>query len=286
MELAAIGEALSKLDYLDSSYLSLDGFIIPMNSNTIKLASKIESNSSKINAIADVFYGIKVYEEGKGKPPQTRDIVNNKPFTSDRKKSKEWLPFYDGKDITRFKILWKGQNWIHYGPWVAAPRNPKNFEGEKLLIRKIVGKTLFATFFASTSYCNTLVYVLKIFKESEINYLNLLGIINSYIIGWYIRSKLQISHDDIFPQIMKEDILSLPISRDVKKRDSIRNLTKEIIKRAENGHETLHLEAQLDALIAHAYGLTEEEYTLILNDLKLEDSIRSACLKEYNRIEK
>src|SRR5207245_10073027 len=108
-------------------------------------------------------------------------------------------------------------NWIRYGPWLAEPRNPKKFEGEKLLIRKIVGNRLFATHIPKTSYCNTLLFVMKLKSTSPFNYLSVLGIINSRLIGWYIRSKLQISDEDTFPQIMVSDISSIliPIAGEV-----------------------------------------------------------------------
>jgi len=47
---------------------------------------------------------------------------------------------------------------------------------------------------------------------------------------------------------------------------------------------TLPLEFHLDALVAHLYNLTLDEYTLILTDLKIPDPMKSACLEEYKII--
>jgi predicted type IV restriction endonuclease len=120
------------------------------------IIAKVESNCSNISDLAEMFSGIKVYEVGKGQPSQTTEIRNTKPFTSDKQMNEKFLPFFDGKHIGRYSLLWKNNNWVNYGIWLAAPRNSENFNGEKILIRKIIGETLIATYIPDTSYCNTL----------------------------------------------------------------------------------------------------------------------------------
>ncbi len=46
------------------------------------------------------------------------------------------------------------------------------------------------------------------------------------------------------------------------------------------------LEAKIDARVAHLYGLTEEEYALILSELKPPDPFRLAALNFYRDIAK
>jgi hypothetical protein len=41
------------------------------------------------------------------------------------------------------------------------------------------------------------------------------------------------------------------------------------------------LEAEIDGLVAHIYGLTEDEYRLILDDLTLPDPVRVGALNAY-----
>jgi len=41
------------------------------------------------------------------------------------------------------------------------------------------------------------------------------------------------------------------------------------------------LEAEIDGLVAHLYGLTEDEYRLILDDLGLPDPVRVGALNAY-----
>jgi hypothetical protein len=64
------------------------------------------------------------------------------------------------------------------------------------------------------------------------------------------------------------------------------NTERELIKILKNIklNPTLPLEFHLDALVAHLYNLTLDEYTLILTDLKIPDPMKSACLEEYKII--
>lgn len=241
------------------------------------LVNKIERLNKKIEDVADMFSGIKVYEVGKGNPPQTEHIRDTKPYTSDKKENKEFQPFYDGKHIGRYALLWCQNNWVKYGHWVAAPRNPDNFVDGKILIRKIVGDTLLATYIPETSYCNTLLYVLKIKPNTGLQYQYLLGILNSRFIGWYYKKKFQISSEDTFPQIMIRDILQFPIpDTDKAHHDKIVSLVEQMLSlnkqlaMAKTDHEKTSLQRQINAVdrqidqvVYELYGLSKEEVNIV-----------------------
>lgn len=264
-------------DRLDSVAISqwhgLGSFNLMGDAATAALLARLDQAFRKIEAVSDMFSGIKAYEVGKGKPSQTEEIRDSKPFTAATRLHNGFLPFYDGKHVGRYSLFWQENNWLHYGPWLAAPRNPDNFIGEKVLIRKIVGETLIATYVPDTSYCNTLLHVLKLKPDVSLSYLYLLGILNSRFIGWYFRAKFQISAGDTFPQIMISDIQQFPI------REVSETLQAPIIQRvqkilaaksppaplSEEGSETdvPQLEAEIDRLVYDLYGLTEEEIAVV-----------------------
>ncbi len=223
-----------------------------------------------------MFSGIKAYEVGKGKPVQTEKIREKKPYTSELKKDQSWKPFFDGKHIGRYELLWRENNWISYGQWLAAPRGPENFEGEKILIRKITGKTLIATYIAETSYCNTLLFVLKL-KDKHYSYQGILGVLNSTLLGWYFRKKFQISDDDTFPQIMIRDILQLPIPEIPKKVGvEIEKLVNQLLQINQQKAEVNlasqvsqlqgkieYCEERINEIVYQLYELTESEIKII-----------------------
>jgi type I restriction-modification system DNA methylase subunit len=230
-----------------------------------------------IESVAEMFSGIKVYEVGKGTPPQTEKTRDTKPFTSPKRENKSFHPLYDGKHIGRYVLLWKDDNWIKYGPWLAAPRDPNNFLDEKILIRKIVGRTLIASYVRETSYCNTLLFVLKIKPDAKWSYPFMLGVLNSTFIGWYYRKKFQISAMDTFPQIMIRDILKIPIPNPTKARhDKLVKLVERMLElnrtladtkapedRTKLERQIAATDGQIDAVVYELYGLTEEEIGIV-----------------------
>ncbi|MEK6743472.1 MAG: N-6 DNA methylase [Nitrospirota bacterium] len=252
-------------------------FNVSSDNSEALLINKIENRKSTIEDVADMFSGIKVYEVGKGDPPQTTHIRDTKPFTSERKENKSFQPFFDGKHIGRYSLLWDKNNWLKYGAWLAAPRDPENFEDGKILIRKIVGETLIATQIPETSYCNTLLHVLKIKPHTNLQYQFMLGILNSRFIGWYFRKKFQISADDTFPQIMIRDIMQFPLPDvDAVPHDKLVSLVDQMLSlnkqlpTAKTDHEKTALQRQIDAtdrqidqLVYELYGLTEEEIKIV-----------------------
>ncbi len=244
-----------------------NSFNLQSNSNELDIISRIDKKFPLAESFSEIFYGIKVYQVGKGKPAQTPEIRDSKPFTSNVRKTKEWLPFFDGKDIGYYSLLWKENNWIHYGPWLAEPRVPEKYEGEKILIRKITGKTLIANYTSYTSYCNTLLFVLKLKKDkAKISYKALLGILNSKFIGWYFRKKFQITDEDTFPQIMIRDIQQFAVPN-VKNQLTyeLEMKVNEILtkKEVDPSADTTDLVNQIDQLVYQLYELTEEEIKII-----------------------
>jgi hypothetical protein len=244
-----------------------NSFNLQGNSMELEIISRMDRIFPLLDSFTEMFSGVKAYEVGKGKPAQTQEIRDNKPFTSKERKAKDWLPFFDGKDIGHYSLLWKENNWIYYGPWLAAPRLPENFEGEKILIRKITGKTLIANYIFYTSYCNTLLFVLKLRKElANISYKALLGVLNSRFIGWYFRKKFQITEADTFPQIMIRDIQQFAVPNVSNQITfEIESIVDKIISQKEEYPtiNTSDLENQIDQLVYQLYDLTEEEIRII-----------------------
>lgn len=242
----------------------IGGFNVYSTENEIELIIKLDSYN-RFDEIASAYSGIKGYEVGKGAPPQTKEIRETKPFTSETKKTDEWSPFYDGKHVGRYENYWDKDNWIKYGEWLAAPRKPEIFEGEKILARKIVSDRLIATYIPGKSYCNTLLFIIKIHDESY-SYKFLLGILNSLITGWYYRKKFQINPEDTFPQILIRDINQLPVPVvDSKISHQIESHVDQILTAKEEDPEadTSKLENEIDQLVYVLYGLSKEEIGIV-----------------------
>lgn len=271
-----ISDADRQFEIDTETWFTQDAFNLQADSTENELLEKLERNKKQIQDIAEMFSGIKAYEVGKGTPPQTIKIRETKPFTSKEKQTENWNPFYEGKHIGRYQLFWNNDNWINYGKWLAAPRNSENFLDEKILIRKITGKTLIANYIPKTSYCNTLLFVLKI-RDNFCSYKSLTGVLNSILIGWYFRKKFQINDEDTFPQIMIRDILQFPVpDLNNKSGQEIESLVEKLIKLNEELQKTKvpnrieqiksqieFLENKINQLVYQLYELIEEEIKIV-----------------------
>lgn len=110
--------------------------------NERNLVLKIQNKTKPLSDSFIVTTGIKPYQKGKGKPPQTSEIVKNKPFTSfSCPNIDNWKKLIRGTDIKRYNVSWAGE-YIDYGIHLAEPRTSKYFFEDKLFIRRTDDKLM------------------------------------------------------------------------------------------------------------------------------------------------
>ncbi len=81
-----------------------------------QLAEKCLAAGTPLRSIFDVNVGIKPYQAGKGKPPQTKEIVRTRPYDSERFLDHSFRPYLRGGDIGRYKLTPLETRFIKYGP--------------------------------------------------------------------------------------------------------------------------------------------------------------------------
>jgi len=114
----------------------------------------------------------------------------------------------------------------------------------------------------------------------------LLGILNSGIVMWLF-TKLLAKLQNGFYEPSAIFIKDFPIpSPESGQKQQVVNIVNQILNSKQSNSKAfiLPLEAEIDARVAHLYGLTEEEYSLILNELKPPDPFRVAALNFYRDI--
>ena len=134
--------------------------------------------------LSDKYYvwnGAKPYSIGRGNPPQTAEIQNNKIYNGYNKIDETWVPYARGRRIQRFTDMWDGE-YIKYGENLAEPRNPDIFFREKIFIRQ-TGDTIIAQFDTDKVSNNTLHVVFS--KDDSFNCRYLLGLLNSTLMSWF-----------------------------------------------------------------------------------------------------
>ena len=111
---------------------------VSVQSNVKEIYEKILNKSVKLLELCNVYNGVKPFEKGKGRLPQIKKTLKEKPFVFEGEKpNTKWRPLLRGSLFKKYTNLWNNNYWILYGEWLAEPRNPYIFEGdEKIIIIK------------------------------------------------------------------------------------------------------------------------------------------------------
>ncbi|MEI6556700.1 MAG: TaqI-like C-terminal specificity domain-containing protein [Paludibacter sp.] len=148
------------------------------------LSTKIAKKAIKFSDISKICAGVKPYEKGKGFPPQSAVIVENKPYTSHEKQGDDWLKLIRGTQVNRYSLTWDGE-YIKYGECLAAPRNSDSFFSPKLFIRRTDDRILAVYDDEKIVGLNSIHCLQAINKDISLKFL--LSILNSKLINWYFQ---------------------------------------------------------------------------------------------------
>ncbi len=181
---------------------------VALTPSLTKIAAQI-SGSSTLGDLFVVTQGSKLYQTGKGVPPQNRECVDLKPFTSDHEKP-GFRPLLRGKHVVPFQIKWDRDLWVKYGTWLAEPRESAGFdEPEKIVIRQ-TGDTLIAAL--DTQKFVTMDNLYTIRRRTGSHTLPcLLALLNSSVLRWYYRKVVNPEVGEALAQVKKGHLVRLPM---------------------------------------------------------------------------
>ena len=240
------------------------------------LIHRLKASCVPISDHGKVVWGVKVYERGKGIPPQTGEESRSKAFHSAEKIKDTQLPLLGGREILRYGLKWRG-GYIDYGKWLAAPRTPDWFEGERILIREVTSKgQIQATVVDDQFVFSNSVDGVKI-TSSVYSAKFVLGILNSKLVSFYHLNSSPNAFKGAFPKLLLKDIRGLPLPRIHEKsmHDEMVGLVETMLdlhaQRPRLSGEArrvveLRIESTdkaIDALVYRLYGLSQDEIELI-----------------------
>lgn len=210
----------------DSQYI----FNYRSTDNEKKICELMQKNK-RLDTMFDVMTGAKPYQKGKGNPPQTKDIVENKPYTGYEQLDETWKPYYRGKYIERYQDKWQAnKEYIRYGEWLAEPRSKEVFDGEKIFIRQ-TGDTLIANYDEGNVSNNTLHSIYPLESNKEVGLFYLLGILNSSLMNWYYQKVNYLEIGKPMAEVKGIYIKKLPIAVvNEEQRKTIENDVKSLLE--------------------------------------------------------
>ena len=257
------------------------GFVIDYRVNP-EFAGAIEKIRTfpTFSNFGEAIQGITPYDKYRG---QSSELIKRRGYHFDHKHDETCGKWLSGKDVSRYSLSWSSE-WLSYGLWLAAPRDPRFFEGTRLLFREIpgVGKRIQATIPSDeVLYHGHSITPFKLSVNTDVNILYLLGIVNSKLMSWYGGKTLPNFGKEVFPKLNPQDILAIPIRpinfTDLAEKamhDKMVSLVERMLAlhkqspRTPQEQEMVKREiestdGQIDKLVYKLYGLTEEEIKIV-----------------------
>ncbi|MDM8558550.1 TaqI-like C-terminal specificity domain-containing protein [Candidatus Parabeggiatoa sp. HSG14] len=247
----------------------------------IGLADKLRT-FQKLDNLCLITQGTKPFQVGKGKPPQTRDIVNQKPFVSETPLNETFRPLLRGSLIQKYQILWNDNYWISFGDWLAEPRYSANYDVSSKIVIRQTGDHLVATLDSSQFIVRDNLYTI-VPRQNDYDLCFLLGIINSRLLQWFYANIINPEIGEALAQVKRGHLIQLPIAKinfdnptNTAKHDKMTQLVEIMLTLNQklrtnlDSHSRTALKRQIEAtdrqidnLVYQLYNLTAEEIVLI-----------------------
>jgi type I restriction-modification system DNA methylase subunit len=235
-----------------------------------------------LGSLAIVKAGVKLYEKGKGNPPQTENTLIERPYTKVDEAVDGWKLLYRGENVKRYHFE-KSREAVNYGPWLAAPRSEDLFTSPKILMRRTSDK-LFSCIDLNSSVCVNSCHVIKFRSEqNKLSYQYILGLLNSRLLQKIFEIHNPQMVGKVFAEVKVIYVERLPIRTldfnkpaEKKMHDQMVQLVEQMLTlhkqlpEAKTGHEQTMIQRQIDStnqqidkLVYALYGLTEEEIAIV-----------------------
>jgi hypothetical protein len=248
--------------YSQSNWNSADDGIINLRTSNQEdsILNKIEKVSKILNQFMKVYVGIVAH--------------GIKKFISDKKITKHYKKYLQGKNIGKYEINYSGI-YVNFdiGKLHSNTDEDVYLQNEKILVRK-TGNILLAAYDDSQFYTDQSIYNLYSRKNNKLNLKYIIALLNSRLMNFYFNKKM-ITNPDVFPYIKGIHLKKLPI-KNINKHyqdpfievvNKILDITKDENYLEDNIKKTKVREYknQIDQMVYKLYDLTNDEIKIVEN---------------------
>jgi type I restriction-modification system DNA methylase subunit len=266
-----------------AKWLELDGGTVNIFTSEEEemLARKCVACAVPFEELFGINVGIKPYQKGKGRPPQTAATVAGRPFDSNAPLTELHRAYLRGSDINRYVITPLEPRYIEYGPWLAEPRPAANFDAPIKIVMRQTGDSLIAALDVEQYLCLNNMHVL-VPKSDRPSSKYVLGVVNSRLLNWYYHT-LNPEVGEALAEVKKTNVAKLPIRTiaftdpaDESRHDHMVSLVESMLAlhgqlvaarlEVEKGFIQRQIDAidrKIDACVYELYGLTSDEIALV-----------------------
>lgn len=245
-----------------------DGAVIMIDPNrhdaTIaSILATIEAHAIALGDIATVKAGLQAYEVGRGSPPQTPAMRDERVYHARRART-GYVKYLDGQDVRRYHLAWSGE-YLRYGPNLASARTMALFSGSRILVRQIPG---------TPPYCIHACHVTDVMLNDR-NSMNVIALtrpyqlilaaLNARVMSFWFLHRFGKLQRGIFPQFKVSELARFPIPRAFEPHADAIIATVNALEhaRASDNADTTGYDDALDRMLGALYGLTDSQMDLI-----------------------
>jgi len=187
---------------------------IDQNSDDIEITFDPKLNLAGLHTLKDFLRfrkGMQPYEKGKGVPIQTREMMKARIYHSPSKIDETYLPLLGSKHVKRHHLM-PFNEYIKYGKNLAAPRDPKIYQGKRILINRILSQgTIHGVLVEETFINNSDIFNLLPLPEIDISLKVLYALIVSKLCATYFKKKNINLNRKTFPKINVNTLENFPV---------------------------------------------------------------------------
>jgi hypothetical protein len=176
---------------------------------TTRFLGALAARTVPLGETADFCLGLTPYDKYAG---HSRELIDSKAFHSARKTKETHRPLLCGSDISRYCIDWCGREYIDYGPWLAAPRNPRFFRSPRVIVKQIIDWTsrrIHAGFTDDELYHTQIAF--SVIPKEPYSPLFILAVVNSSLMTKIHRADFVDPGSQRFLKILIEHAKKLPV---------------------------------------------------------------------------
>lgn len=184
----------------------LHRIVLELKPGSFNIIKKMELISEPFEKNSEIIFGIKPYQVGHGIPAQTKETLENRIYHSNIKYSSEWHPLVTGTDVTKYSVVFSGNEFIKYGKWLMYQSNEEKIKSNKLLLRR-------TSHDLKVAYDNDVLYpqnsLFIITSSLDLKYL--MSLLNSKLFDFIYKAKCP-QVGKVFAEVKPSIIKSLPIA--------------------------------------------------------------------------
>jgi hypothetical protein len=175
----------------------------------VMLADKLRKHP-KLDEVCLTTQGAKPFQVGKGRPRQTRKIVDEKPFIAIVARDATFKPLLRGSLIQRYRTIWNNDYWISFGDWLAEPRYSAKYDAVPKIVIRQTGDSLVATLDRERFIVRDNLYTITA-RQQGMDLRFVLALVNSKLLNWFYQRIINPEKGEALAQVKRGHIAQLPI---------------------------------------------------------------------------